>query len=393
MNLDRHRFHWLLLAPILALVLTGCSGRRFASTSWPGVAVDGNLAYLAFNQEVFALDPGVQRHEWSFPSSPDAKSPAYYGAPAVTDGVLVVGGYDNVLYGIDRVTRAVRWNFNRATGLYIGSPVVFGGRVFAATAGNELYALDLEELDRLGWVEKADESRRVREQAAVIWEFSARHGIWSAPLVTTDTLYVTSLDHHVYALETDTGREMWATELPGAMAGSPVLSDDGETLYVGNFDHHLYALDASSGQQRWQVKGNGWIWGRPVLAGEKLFFGDLAGYLHCVQPGTGEVLWQEQVADAIRGEPVFDQASGRLYVTGRRVANPGNVSTRGTILALEAESYRILWEQATTEAIYTSPALLDEMLLVAPAQGTVLLQVYSAETGVKQWEFAPHPEG
>jgi len=392
LNLKRCRFSWPLLLVILALLLSGCSGSRFASTSWPGVLVDGDLAYLAFGQEMFAVEPGLQRVEWQFPGVVDSKSPSYYAAPAVTDGLLVLGGYDSVLYGIDRETLAIEWSFHRATGRYIGSPVLLGDTVFAVTAGNELFALSLDELDRIGSVDKADEARRSAEAAAIRWEFNAEHGIWSAPLVTADVLYVTSLDHHIYALETESGREIWATELPGAMAGTPLLSDDGATLFVGNFDHSLYALDADSGRQRWQVEAENWIWGQPALAGGKLFFGDLDGHLYAVEPDTGNVLWQQQVADAIRGGPVFDAASGHLYVASRKVANPGNISTRGSVLALDVETYRILWEQPTNEAIYTKPAVSGEMLLVAPAQGSVLLHVYSAETGVLQWEFAPHPD-
>ncbi len=280
--------------------------------------------------------------------------------------------------GRPTVTSAARWCLN--------------GRVFAATAGNELFALSLEELERLGTVEKADEVRRAAEAAAVQWEFTAQHGIWAAPLVTTDTLYLTSLDHHVYAIETDTGREIWTTELPGAMASTPVISSDGRTLLVGNFDNNLYALDAATGKQLWRVQAENWVWGQPVLVGEKLFFGDLAGNLYAVNPGTGEVLWQQKVADAIRAAPLFDPESGHLYIAGRKVANPGNISTRGVVLAIEAEGYRTVWEQATAEAIYTSPALTGDRLLVAPAQGSTLLQVYNAQTGVLQWEYIPHPE-
>ncbi len=163
-------------------------------------------------------------------------------------------------------------------------------------------------------------------------------------------------------------------------------------LYVGNFDSSLYALDAATGRQLWRVKARNWVWGTPVLANEKLFFGDLNGYLYAVEPQSGQVLWDEQVADAIRGGPIFDPKSNRLYVTGREESNPGGVGTRGIIVALDVETHKIVWEQAAVEAIYTSPALSGEMLLVAPAQGAVLLQVFSAETGVLQWEFVPHPE-
>jgi outer membrane protein assembly factor BamB len=390
LNSSRRVIRWFLLAVLLILILTGCSGRRLVASSWPGQVVDDHMVYVAFGQSFYAIDPERQRVEWQYPNSVDNKSQAtYYGAPAVTDGLLVVGGYDNVLYGVDRETRTVVWTFNRASDRYIGSPMVYEGRVYAATGGNELFALSLEELDRLGAVEKADDARRLAEVAAVEWEFIADHGIWSAPLVTAEMLYVTSLDHHVYALEIDSGEVVWTKELPGAMAGCPVLSEDGKTLYVGNFDYHLYALRAANGEELWSIAGENWVWGTPVLADDKLFFADLDGYLYAVDSETGEILWQEKVADAIRGGPVFDPERGYLYVAGREESNPGGVGTRGVVLALETESLKKVWEQPTAEAVYTSPAFSGDMLLVTPAQGTVLLQVYGAETGVLQWEYVP----
>lgn len=395
MKSSKRDFRWLLLAVLLTLVLTGCSGRRLVASSWPGLVVDDEMAYVAFGQRFYAIDPERQRVEWQYPNSADSKSQTtYYAAPAVGDGLLVVGAYDSVLYGVERETRTVVWTFNRASDRYIGSPVVFEGRVYAATAGNELFALDLEELERLGVVEKADEARRLAETAAVEWEFGADHGIWSAPLVTPEMLYVTSLDHHVYALEIDSGEVVWKRELPGAIAGSPVLSGDGKTLYVGNFDYHLYALRAANGEELWSVEGSNWVWGSPALAGDKLFFADLDGYLYAVDAETGAMLWQEKVADAIRGGPVFDPERGYLYVAGRKESNPGGVGSLGIILALEVETRRTVWEQPTGQPIHTSPAVSGDKLLVTPAQGqsNVLLQVYGAETGVLQWEYVPPEE-
>ena len=393
MNLKIRRLRWILLAVILLLTLTGCSGRRLSSTSWPAVVVDDTVAYVAFGQEFFAIDPGQQQEEWRYPAG-DNLDPqvTYYAAPAVSDGLLVVGGYDSVLYGVDRETRRIAWNFNRATGRYVGGPVILGNKVYAATAGNELFSLSLDELGELGVVEKADDARRTREAAAVEWEFEAEQGFWSAPLVTEEALFIGSLDHNVYALKTESGELLWKKELPGAIAGTPVLSEDGSALYVGNFDYHLYALDAATGDQLWQVEAQNWVWGSPVLAHNTLYFGDLDGYLYGVQAETGKVLLNQQVADAIRGGPAFDPESNLLYIAGRKESNPGGVGTRGLALALDVETNRVVWEQATTETIYTSPILAGEMLLVAPAQGSVLLHVLNAETGVVQWDYAPHPE-
>ncbi|MBN1313880.1 MAG: PQQ-binding-like beta-propeller repeat protein [Anaerolineales bacterium] len=399
MNQNRNRSSalvGLLVLAILVPLLSGCSGQRLAATSWPGLVVKDNLAYIAFNQQILAVDPAAQRTEWEYTPT-DAKS-TFYAAPSITDGTMVLGGYDSVLYGIDRENLNVKWNFHLASGRYIGSPMLSDSTVFAATAGNELFALNLEELEKLGAVEKADDARRKAERSAIRWQFTADQGIWASPLVTEDIVYITALDHNVYALNIQNGNVIWTTELPGAMANTPTLSPDGKMLFTGNFDYNFYALDAATGEKIWQVQSENWIWAQPVLAGEKIFFGDLGGFMYVVNAGTGELLWKEQIADAIRGEPVYDSENGRVYIAGRKVANPGNISTRGFVMALDAETYNTIWEQATDEAIYTSPALYSnpdgsgDLLLVTPSQGEVLMQTINAETGVLQWRFTPNPD-
>ena len=79
-----------------------------------------------------------------------------------------------------------------------------------------------------------------------------------------------------------------------------------------------------------------------------------------------------------------------MILAGKKVANPGNISTRGIVLALEVEDYQITWEQTTVDAIYTSPMVTGDLLLVTPAQGDVLMQTFNAETGVPQWQFTPN---
>jgi outer membrane protein assembly factor BamB len=393
LKLSIRNLRWVLLALILTLTLTGCSGRRLGSTSWPGVVVNGNIAYIAYGQEFFAVDPDGQEEIWRLPAEDDLDPQVTYYAPlAVTDGLLVVGGYDSVLYGVDRETQAISWNFNRATGRYIGGPVVEGDRVYAATAGNELFALNLEALSELGAVDKADENRRNRETAAVEWEFQAEQGFWSAPLLAGDALYIGSLDHYVYALASENGDLLWKTELPGAIAGTPLLSEDGSPLYVGNFDYHLYALDPATGDQLWQVEAANWVWGEPVQVGNLLYFGDLDGFLYAVQAKTGELVWSQQLADAIRSGPTYDPERNILYVTARKEISLGGGVTRGLVLALDLETNEILWERPTTDAIYTSPVPLGDMLLVAPAQGDVLLHVLDVEKGAVEWDFTPHAE-
>ncbi|MEN8097844.1 MAG: PQQ-binding-like beta-propeller repeat protein [Chloroflexota bacterium] len=378
---------WLFLLLLLGVTLTGCSGARLASTSWPGILADGNDIYITYNQQIFSLDASDQQINWQYPTSTDAKSPSFYASPAVTDGILVVGGYNQILYGIDRINLQLKWTFAQSTGRYIGSPVVHDGVVYAATAGNEVFALDLAVLEQIGTSSNGGESRKAAEISAIIWQTTAKQGIWAAPLINNDVLYVASMDHHVRAYSASNGNELWSTELPGAVAGMPAISDDGSLLYVGSFDYAFYALKSDTGDIAWKVDAENWVWGTPVVTSDMVMFADLSGHVYVVDPDNGDMIWTKQVADAIRGPLAYDSDNNLLYIAGRKVSNPGSISTRGIVLAIDTTDFRVLWEQATDETIYTGPALNNDLLLVTPAQGEDLLLVFNAETGVLQWRY------
>jgi len=46
-----------IILGLSALLLVGCSGRSImAASSWPGLSVNENIAYLAYNEYVRAVD-------------------------------------------------------------------------------------------------------------------------------------------------------------------------------------------------------------------------------------------------------------------------------------------------------------------------------------------------
>ena len=44
-------------------------------------------------------------------------------------GELIAGGYDSILYGIDRQNLQIRWNFHLASDRYVAPPTLVDGRV------------------------------------------------------------------------------------------------------------------------------------------------------------------------------------------------------------------------------------------------------------------------
>jgi outer membrane protein assembly factor BamB len=63
----------------------------------------------------------------------------------------------------------------------------------------------------------------------------------SSPAVAGNVVYFGSFDSHLYAVETETGREMWRFKTGFRVFSSPVAVDG--VIYFGSDDGHLYALE------------------------------------------------------------------------------------------------------------------------------------------------------
>ena len=86
---------------VLAISLSACAGGQLAASGWPGIAANGETAYIAFNQHIYAVNLTNGLELWRYPTEPDNKI-TFYAAPSLTeDGQVIVGGYDNILYSFD----------------------------------------------------------------------------------------------------------------------------------------------------------------------------------------------------------------------------------------------------------------------------------------------------
>lgn len=194
------------------------------------------------------------------------------------------------------------------------------------------------------------------------WRYTARHApapAWPEParediynrhpkihaLVAYDRAYQvvvageavyfgSSADDKVYALEAETGRELWSVFTGGPVRLAPTVADG--RVYVGSDDGAVYCLRAASGELVWKrhvheplacVPGNGRmisLWpvrssivvdGGVAYAAAGLFPGE-GVYLAALDAGDGAQRWSRQIDVSAQGYMLASQE--RLYVpTGR----------------------------------------------------------------------------
>lgn len=346
-----------------ALALSACAGGAAnTGTSWPGLTVDDQYAYLAYNNGVFAIDLTNGTEKWRYPVEAD-NNITFYADPGLTDeGHLIVGSYDTNLYSLDTETGSQVWVFPDAENRYIAAPLVDNSSIFAPAADENLYALDLN--------------------GRLQWTFTSEGESWAKPITDEECkcLFLPSMDHSVYAIDPQTGAEKWRSEgLGGAIVGTPAYSNEG-ILYVGTFGGKLFALNAQNGAVMWEFStpDEGWIWAGPTISEGMLYFGDLNGFFYAVDAATGTQVWQltpEQLDGQIVGSPLVIDES--IFIT----------TEEGILFKLDT-SGKIQWSQPIGGNIYTSPREAGDLILVAPIQTDELLVALNQD-GVRQWAFIP----
>ena len=352
-----------------AFLLSACAGGAARGASWPGLATDGKVAYLADGPFLYAVNLGDGREVWRYPGARNNKI-VFYSTPAVTpDGLVIVGsaGNDHSLIAlnpkdVNPETKAPveAWKFTGAKDHWVAAPLVVNNNLFAVNSDGNLYILDLQD------------GQSVKD--ATVVPLGGR--LWAQPVTDGERVYVTSLDHSVVAVDVNTQKVVWHEDLGGAVPGSAVLSEDG-SLYVGSLASQLEKFDPATGDHQSVFDAENWVWGTPSLEGETLFFGDVDGNFYSFNTATSNLNWNPVKPDsAITASPL---------VLGDSVL----VATEsGSIYEVSKDGKSRLWSQPGGQ-IYTTPIQAGDLILVAPLGTEAYLYAYKQD-GSPAWQpFAP----
>lgn len=168
----------------------------------------------------------------------------------------------------------------------------------------------------------------------------------STPLILGDYVYLgTDLDGFV-KVHKETGEKAWSVNIGKHPAHKTIFSSACELdgiIFFGAYDGKFYALDSESGAAKWIYDDCDWIGSSP-----------------CV-----------------------DAVSGRVFVG----LEHGRLGERGSVVALEAESGKKLWEFTSPAYTHASPFFIEQHNQVCIGGNEGILRLLDAETGKLIWQF------
>jgi len=128
------------------------------------------------------------------------------------------------------------------------------------------------------------------------------------PLVYDDSLYVSN--NGVYKFNQATLKRQWVA-LQGLQTFEPVMGKN--LLYVGS-PQGLYALDPDTGRQVWRIEAMHTLF-TPSIGGQ-LYAGSLHGVLYAIDPASGDINWQQNFEGWIYS-PVVLPDKNQLWTGGQ----------------------------------------------------------------------------
>jgi outer membrane protein assembly factor BamB len=354
----RHIYFVILPLIVASFVLSACAGGAVAS-SWPGLTVAGETAYVSFNQYVYAINLSNGSETWRFPAQP-IRSATFFAPPALSEeGKIAVGSYAHVLYGLN-ASGQQSWQFEDARSSYVAGAALDDDMIYAPNGDGKLYTLD--------------------GNGQVKWKFESKNALWASPVIDGDRIYLAAMDHIIYCLDKAGGNVIWQTEdLGGALVDAPTLSPDG-VLYVGTFNNEVIAVSAKDGEVLKRFTAGGWVWSSPLLYEGRIFFGDLNGNMFAIDAETFEQAWKitpETVAKKqILGSPAV--LDGKLFFT----------SETGNLFIIDPENGAVLSTKTIGGKLLAGPVATDDLVLVAPNGMDAVLIALDAD-GNQRWSFVP----
>jgi len=276
------------------------------------------------------------------------------GGVAVANGRVYVTSGLGVVEALDATTGASVWRKRLRVPLH-SAPTIEGGRVFAVTDDNELYAFNASD-------------------GAVIWTYqgiieSARMLTAPAPAVVGDTVIAPFASGEVVALRVQNGGVLWQDTLTASGRLTPLASLNDISSGPVIADGYVIATSQSGVVSAFDLRTGQLIWSQPAgslgfpwVAGDFVYMVTVEGEVVCLSKLDGSIVWIQQL-------PAYKNVKKRK----KKIAWAGPImagerllmmASNGQAVTVNPYNGEIISEFKIGASVFASPIIANETVYV-----------------------------
>lgn len=189
-----------------------------------------------------------------------------------------------------------------------------------------------------------------------------------SPTVVGDCVIVGSCAGALYALDRTKGSPLWRydTKADGAAAqfhGEPLLI--GDRLVVptdADPKGYLYSFDVASGDPQWKIALDRGVATTPLRIGDRIVAVSTKGDVVAVDAKSGKVVWQQAPAGPLESTPYIPSPA----YAAKRIFVPDNTKR---LFALDASTGATVWHQTLGARPSTALVVAGDSIVVGTADG------------------------
>ncbi|MBT5388513.1 MAG: outer membrane protein assembly factor BamB [Porticoccaceae bacterium] len=192
-----------------------------------------------------------------------------------------------------------------------------------------------------------------------------------------------TIEGEVFALDANDGSVVWRSQVSSEVLSSP--KSNGSVVVVQTVDNRMFALDAKTGEELWQHDGDAPILtvrgvSEAIITSTMVISGFDSGKLIAFNPENGSLIWEVRLA-LPKGRTELERMvdiDGVPLLVGDVIYS---VTYQGRLGALSRGTGRSLWFQDSSS--HFAPAHSGDKVFVTEAEGTV--RAFKAGSGQPLW--------
>ena len=302
-------------------------------------AVANGVVYIgSFDENLYAIDLQTGKEKWHYKAGA-LKTPA-----AVRAGKVYIGNMDGMLHVVDAAKGTKLWTYETPNQAEITSGVSFiGNKILFGCADESLYCLS--------------------EKGEKLWTFRVQGGpVLATPAIAQDRTFVAGCDSTLHVLDAAKGEELSSLDLGSQIGSTAAVA--GDHLFVGTMGNTVLGVDWKQGKISWVYepeKTKQPFYSSPAVTEKLIIIGCRDRHIRALDRVKGTEVWDFAASGQVDCSPV---------IVGDRVI-VGAKDRTGSLYVLDLAKGKLRAKIELDGAIIGSPAVSDSRLVIATEKGTV----------------------